>query len=321
MASAKAGWLDDGSGQLRWWDGTRWTTYYFDARTGAVVDRSAAPDAAIAVSTTTPRADPARVNLRAAVITASVIIAVLLVAWPSGILLLAGIGAGAVGLYALIKGSFAQFRIRRRSVGAAVLVAGLLVSSIGGAALAVGNEPTPDTGASVASASDAPRDTPPPTPTPKATPTPTPVRTETIVEERAPIAFISSTVDDPNLDVGNTVVATPGANGERLTRIRVVTEDGREVSRAVVEEVVTLEPVDEVIAVGSRQPAPPPPPPPPADNGCDPNYEGACVPIAPDVDCAGGSGNGPAYVDGPVWVVGSDIYDLDRDGDGIACDA
>ena len=54
--------------------------------------------------------------------------------------------------------------------------------------------------------------------------------------------------------------------------------------------------------------------------GCDPNYAGACVPIASDVDCAGGSGNGPAYVTGPVRVVGVDIYDLDRDGDGIGCE-
>jgi hypothetical protein len=53
---------------------------------------------------------------------------------------------------------------------------------------------------------------------------------------------------------------------------------------------------------------------------CDPNYTGACVPIASDVDCAGGSGNGPAYVRGPVRVVGSDIYGLDRDGDGIGCE-
>jgi hypothetical protein len=57
-----------------------------------------------------------------------------------------------------------------------------------------------------------------------------------------------------------------------------------------------------------------------AAQDCDPNYSGACVPIASDVDCAGGSGNGPAYVDGPVHVVGSDIYGLDRDGDGVACD-
>jgi hypothetical protein len=53
---------------------------------------------------------------------------------------------------------------------------------------------------------------------------------------------------------------------------------------------------------------------------CDPNYAGACVPIASDVDCAGGSGNGPAYVAGPVRVIGRDIYDLDRDGDGIGCE-
>jgi len=53
---------------------------------------------------------------------------------------------------------------------------------------------------------------------------------------------------------------------------------------------------------------------------CDPNYAGACVPIASDVDCAGGSGNGPAYVQGPVRVIGTDIYDLDRDGDGIGCE-
>ncbi|MFF2053331.1 hypothetical protein ACFVU2_17150 [Leifsonia sp. NPDC058194] len=56
------------------------------------------------------------------------------------------------------------------------------------------------------------------------------------------------------------------------------------------------------------------------EGACDPNYAGACVPIASDVDCAGGNGNGPAYVEGPVQVVGTDIYDLDRDGDGVGCE-
>ena len=37
-------------------------------------------------------------------------------------------------------------------------------------------------------------------------------------------------------------------------------------------------------------------------------------------DCAGGSGNGPAYVQGPVRVIVSDVYDLDRDGDGVGCE-
>jgi hypothetical protein len=56
-------------------------------------------------------------------------------------------------------------------------------------------------------------------------------------------------------------------------------------------------------------------------DGCDPNYEGACLdPNAYDYDCAGGSGDGPEYVDGPVDVVGDDHFGLDRDGDGIGCD-
>jgi hypothetical protein len=53
---------------------------------------------------------------------------------------------------------------------------------------------------------------------------------------------------------------------------------------------------------------------------CDENYEGACVPVASDVDCAGSNGDGPAYVTGPVYVVGRDKYRLDRDGDGVACE-
>lgn len=52
---------------------------------------------------------------------------------------------------------------------------------------------------------------------------------------------------------------------------------------------------------------------------CSPNYD-PCVPVASDVDCAGGSGDGPVYVAGPILIVGADIYGLDRDGDGVACE-
>jgi len=55
------------------------------------------------------------------------------------------------------------------------------------------------------------------------------------------------------------------------------------------------------------------------DSECDPNYS-PCVPVASDVDCAGGRGNGPAYVKGPVRVIGKDIYKLDRDHNGIGCE-
>jgi hypothetical protein len=52
---------------------------------------------------------------------------------------------------------------------------------------------------------------------------------------------------------------------------------------------------------------------------CHPAY-GGCVPMASDVDCAGGNGNGPAYVEGPVEVRGSDPYRLDDDDNGVGCD-
>lgn len=54
-------------------------------------------------------------------------------------------------------------------------------------------------------------------------------------------------------------------------------------------------------------------------SSCHPSYD-PCVPIANDVDCAGGRGNGPAYVRGPVRVIGPDVYRLDGDGDGIGCE-
>lgn len=56
-------------------------------------------------------------------------------------------------------------------------------------------------------------------------------------------------------------------------------------------------------------------------NGCSgggysaPYYRGA------DWDCAGGPGDGPNYQHGPVHVPWNDPYDLDRDGDGIGCEA
>lgn len=57
-----------------------------------------------------------------------------------------------------------------------------------------------------------------------------------------------------------------------------------------------------------------------AAQGCHPSYVRACVPVASDVDCSSGSGNGPEYVVGPVEVVGPDEYGLDHDGDGIGCE-
>jgi hypothetical protein len=48
---------------------------------------------------------------------------------------------------------------------------------------------------------------------------------------------------------------------------------------------------------------------------CDPNYEGACVPTGyGDVNCAD-------VYETDFYVVGADIYSLDGDGDGVACES
>lgn len=61
----------------------------------------------------------------------------------------------------------------------------------------------------------------------------------------------------------------------------------------------------------------------PTSSGCHPSYSGACVPTGfSDVDCAGGGGNGPGYVGSKNFqVVGPDVYGLDADGDGMACES
>jgi hypothetical protein len=162
-----------------------------------------------------------------------------------------------------------------------------------------------------------PSTTPSPTPTP--TPTPTPVLTAETVTETEAIPFNRVQRDDASIDVGTEAVTTVGANGVKTLTYDVVLTDGVETSRTLVREEVTSAPVDQVTSVGTREP--PPPPKEESRSGCDPNYGGGCVPIDSDVDCAGGSGNGPSYVKGPVTVIGSDIYDLDRDNDGIGCDS
>jgi hypothetical protein len=57
-----------------------------------------------------------------------------------------------------------------------------------------------------------------------------------------------------------------------------------------------------------------------ATQTCHSSYEGACLdPNAEDYDCIGGSGDGPLYT-GLVRVVGPDVFDLDRDDDGLGCE-
>jgi len=116
-------------------------------------------------------------------------------------------------------------------------------------------------------------------------------------------------VNDSALSKGSTRVRNPGVRGVEILTYRVTLRNGIQTHKELVRKVIVRAPVTRVVAVGTKE-----------TQQCDPNYSGACVPIASDVDCAGGSGNGPAYVQGPVQVIGTDIYGLDSDDDGIGCE-
>lgn len=125
------------------------------------------------------------------------------------------------------------------------------------------------------------------------------------------IVFETVNQNDQTLEKGQIKIKQGGQSGAKEIKYKVTYLDGKETVREKISENITIQPINKIILNGTKEK--------PVSN-CDPNYSGACVPIASDVDCAGGSGNGPAYVKGHVKVIGRDIYGLDRDGDGLGCE-
>lgn len=155
-------------------------------------------------------------------------------------------------------------------------------------------------------------------PTTKTTPTataktPARVTTRRQVVEFKTIPFKKKTVTDGSLPKGEKTIRTTGSNGTRKLTYEVTYVNGVQTAKELLRQEVSKQPRTQVTVVGTKVEEES------GSSGCDPNYSG-CVPIASDVDCSGGSGNGPAYVQGPVTVIGDDIYGLDRDGDGIGCE-
>jgi len=77
------------------------------------------------------------------------------------------------------------------------------------------------------------------------------VETET-VETSSEIPFETKYIDDNSLEKGKTVVRTPGKAGTMITQYKVVTHDGVEMSRETVAQWVDAEPVDKVVARGTK---------------------------------------------------------------------
>lgn len=309
--AAPQGWYPDPQqpAQQRWWDGAQWTAH--------TAPLGNAPTVATAASAAPAEAKSSS-KLKMVLIVGAVILAITLLTRSLGaILLLAGCFLFFVAIYAIVRGSATLFRVRSRGAGWAALGIAFALMFVGTGANAALGGPGSDAASSSSEAKPFAS-----TPTEQPTPSPKPTTFES-VDEATAIPFESTTIDDAQIDVGQTAVTTAGVAGTKVTTYRVTYIDGVETAREVVSVTVTVAPVSEVTSIGTRQPAPVAPAPVPLAQPageCHSSYAGVCVPIASDVDCAGGSGNGPAYVRGPLRVVGPDVYDLDRDGDGIACD-
>jgi hypothetical protein len=193
--------------------------------------------------------------------------------------------------------------------------------AVGALATGCGPSSTPDAGEPAAIASITTAATPTATPDIASKPTTKPSTTakkpttsKKKVFEYKTIPFKKKTVTDDSLPKGEKTIRTTGTNGTRKLTYEVTLVNGVQTAKRLLRQDVAKQPRTQVTAVGTKVEEEET-----ESSGCDPNYSGACVPIASDVDCSGGTGNGPEYVRGPVNVIGEDIYGLDSDGDGVGC--
>jgi hypothetical protein len=202
-------------------------------------------------------------------------------------------------------------RARRRLVGAVGAVVGVLVL-----ASVLGNSGRDDAGAVTASARPAAATAAPATSTSNQTATSTSAdSTPTIETVDEPVVVAAAPAPRRQTPTARPTTTRPTTGLPAPTRPPTASA-ARSTAPAKPESAAAPEaaPKPKPAAAPKTEAAPEPP-----SSGCDPNYSG-CVPIASDVDCAGGNGNGPEYVSGPVKVTGSDIYGLDNDHDGIGCE-
>jgi hypothetical protein len=133
--------------------------------------------------------------------------------------------------------------------------------------------------------------------------------------------LVSSCVGDPFAPGEDTVELAASEPASTTVTTSTVVSTTEPPSPTTTKPPVTTKPkVRATSPPTTRRPKPPATRAPASD--CHPSYSGACLRTsAGDYDCAGGSGNGPNYVQGPIRVRGADPFGLDRDGDGVACEA
>ncbi len=74
---------------------------------------------------------------------------------------------------------------------------------------------------------------------------------QTVTQEED-VAFDTQKIQDANRDVGYKQINTPGVNGKKMVTYEIIMQDGKEVSRTVIQSVVTKQPVQQVETVGTK---------------------------------------------------------------------
>lgn len=79
------------------------------------------------------------------------------------------------------------------------------------------------------------------------------LKTETkTVIEKSTISYQTVTVDDPNLEYGKTETRTKGVTGEIIYTYNIIYTNGKEASRELVGKETTKQPLNEIIARGTK---------------------------------------------------------------------
>lgn len=81
--------------------------------------------------------------------------------------------------------------------------------------------------------------------------------THDTTQRTAAVAYQTITVNDPNLEKGTTAVRQAGSAGERLETYALTLVDGVAETEVLTASTITKAPVDEIVAVGTKEPAAP----------------------------------------------------------------
>jgi len=192
----------------------------------------------------------------------------------------------------------------KRALLAVFVALTFVLSACGGTSKASDPAPEPARGASAVAVETTPAAAPSPEKAEKKPPV-----MRVTVRKAQKIPFHTRIIRTASLDRGVVTLQQRGRPGTRILVFAVKKQGGKVLDRTLVRTIVKRKAAPRIKLRGTHVDRP----------QCDSNY-GGCVPIASDVDCGGGSGNGPAYVYGSVRVTGYDVYALDADGDGYGCD-